>query len=155
MLVDLTSFEIEINIPESYADDLKIGLAAEVMVNNQNHPGQLTAISPEVTNGQVTGRIRFTGDTPSGLRQNQRLSANVLIESQLDVLKVKRGAFVQTGGGRTIYIVDGDTGIRTDIELGARGQSDVEILSGLEEGQEVIISSVDTFKGAELVFLSN
>ena len=155
MLVDLTSFEIEINIPESYADDLEIGLLAEVMVNNQNHPGQLTAISPEVTNGQVTGRIRFTGDTPSGLRQNQRLSANILIESRQDVLKLKRGAFVQTGGGRTIYIVDGDTGIRTDIQLGARGQSDVEILSGLDEGQEVIISSVDTFKGAELVFLTN
>jgi HlyD family secretion protein len=155
MLVDLTSFEIEINIPESYADDLKIGLLAEVMVNNQNQPGQLTAISPEVTNGQVTGRIRFTGDTPSGLRQNQRLSANVLIESRKDVLKLKRGAFVQTGGGRTIYKVDGDTGIRTDIQLGARGQSDVEILSGLDEGQEVIISSVDTFKGAELVFLTN
>jgi HlyD family secretion protein len=154
MLVDLTAFEIEINIPESYADDLRLGLSAEIMVNNKAHEGQLTAISPEVTNGQVTGRIRFTGDTPSGLRQSQRLSANVLIESRQDVLKVKRGAFVQSGGGNTIYKVDGDTGARTAIELGARGLSDVEILSGLDDGDEVIISSINAFNGAEFVFIS-
>jgi len=154
MLVDLTAFEIEINIPESYADDLELGLPAEIAVNNKTHAGQLTAISPEVTNGQVTGRIRFTGDTPSGLRQNQRLSASVLIESRLDVLKVKRGAFVQSGGGKTVYRVDGDTGVRTEIQLGARGLRDVEILSGLKAGEEVIISSIDTFNGAELVFIS-
>ena len=154
MLVDLTAFEIEINIPENYADDLELGLPAEIAVNNKTHAGQLTAISPEVTNGQVTGRIRFTGDTPSGLRQNQRLSASVLIESRLDVLKVKRGAFVQSGGGKTVYRVDGDTGVRTEIQLGARGLRDVGILSGLKAGEEVIISSIDTFNGAELVFIS-
>jgi len=154
MLVDLTAFEIEVNIPENYADDLEMGLPAEIIVNNVTHSGQLTAISPEVVSGQVTGRIRFTGDMPSGLRQNQRLSANVLIESRSDVLKLKRGAFVQTGGGQTIYKVEGDTGIRTDIQLGARGLREVEILSGLDEGEEVIISSIDTFHGAELVFIS-
>jgi HlyD family secretion protein len=154
MLVDLTAFEIEINIPESYADDLTLGLGAEIMVNNKAHEGQLTAISPEVTNGQVTGRIRFTGDTPSGLRQNQRLSASVLIESRANVLKVKRGAFVQSGGGNTIYKVDGDSATRTAIQLGARGLSDVEILSGLDDGDEVIISSIDAFNRAELVFIS-
>ena len=154
MLVDLTAFEIDINIPESYADDLSLGLTAEIMVNNSTHEGQLTAISPEVTNGQVTGRIRFTGETPSGLRQNQRLSASVLIESRSNVLKVKRGAFVQSGGGRTIYRVEGDTGVRTDIQLGARGLRDVEILSGLDDGTEVIISSIDAFNGAEFVFIS-
>jgi HlyD family secretion protein len=155
MLVDLTSFEIEVNIPENYADDLEIGLPAEIKVNNVDHPGVLTAISPEVTGGQVTGRIRFTEETPSGLRQNQRLSANVLIESRQDVIKVKRGSFVQSGGGRTIYLVEGDRAIRTEIQLGARGLRDVEVLSGLNEGEEVIISSIDTFNGAELVFLSN
>jgi HlyD family secretion protein len=154
MLVDLTAFEIEINIPESYADDLTLGLAAEIMVNIKAHEGQLTAISPEVTNGQVTGRIRFTGDTPSGLRQNQRLSASVLIESRSNVLKVKRGAFVQSGGGNTIYKLDGDSATRTAIQLGARGLSDVEILSGLNDGDEVIISSIDAFNRAELVFIS-
>ena len=71
------------------------------------------------------------------------------------MLKVKRGAFVQSSGGRTIYLVEGDTGIRTEIQLGARGLRDVEVLSGLDEGEEVIISSIDTFNGAELVFLSN
>ena len=154
MLVDLTAFEVEINIPENYADDLTLGLPAEIVVNGIAHDGQLVAVSPEVTSGQVTGRIRFIGDTPSGLRQNQRLSASILIESRQDVLSVKRGAFLQTGGGQVIYRVDGDNGIRTDIEVGARGLRDVEIVSGLQAGDEVIVSSVDAFNGAERVFIS-
>lgn len=154
MLVDLTAFEVEINIPENYADDLTLGLPAEIVVNNVAHTGQLVAVSPEVTSGQVTGRIRFTGDTPSGLRQNQRLSASILIESRQAVLSVKRGAFLQTGGGQLIYRVDGDSGVRTSIEVGARGLRDVEIVSGLQEGDEVIVSSVDAFNGAERAFIS-
>jgi HlyD family secretion protein len=67
---------------------------------------------------------------------------------------VKRGAFVQSGGGNTIYKLDGDSAMRTAIQLGARGLSDVEILSGLDDGDEVIISSIDAFNRAELVFIS-
>ena len=58
-MVDLTEFELDVDIPESYADDLAIGMLAEVNLNGQTHQAILVTISPEIENNQVTGRVRF------------------------------------------------------------------------------------------------
>ncbi len=71
-VVDLSAFEIEAQVPESYADDLGLGMDAEVLVGNQSYPASLVSVSPEIIQNQVSTRIRFTGGMPPGLRQNQR-----------------------------------------------------------------------------------
>lgn len=154
-VVDLSVFEVEVNIPENYADDLGVGLFTEISFNGQTHGGELTAISPEVSNGQVVGRLRFAGETPQGLRQNQRVSARVLIESKSDVLKLRRGGFVESGGGRIAYVVDEQTAQRTPIQLGARSIGEVEVLSGLNVGDNVVISDIDQFNGNQRIYLTN
>ena len=154
-VVDLSDFEVEVNIPENYADDLGVGLSTEISLNNQMYAGELTAISPEVNNGQVVGRMRFVDGSPSGLRQNQRINARVLIETRSNVLKVRRGQFVETGGGRIAYLVTANNAVKTDIVVGARSLSEVEIISGLQEGDRVVISSTDMFSGNNTVFISN
>ena len=154
-VVDLSDFEVEVNIPENYADDLGVGLPTEISLNGQEHRGELTAISPEVNNGQVVSRMRFVDGCPSGLRQNQRINARVLIETRSNVLKIRRGQFVETGGGRIAYLVTANNAIKTDIVVGARSLSEVEIVSGLQEGDRVVISSTDMFSGNNTVFISN
>ncbi|MCO4799595.1 MAG: efflux RND transporter periplasmic adaptor subunit, partial [Colwelliaceae bacterium] len=84
-VIDLSAFEVEVNIPESFADDLGVGLASEITFNGETHQGQIVAISPEVTNGQVVGRLRFNEDIVANLRQNQRVSARILIESKENI----------------------------------------------------------------------
>ncbi|WP_299082318.1 efflux RND transporter periplasmic adaptor subunit [uncultured Paraglaciecola sp.] len=153
-IIDLSIFEVEVNIPENFADDLGIGLATEISFNGQTHLGEVTAISPEVSEGQVVGRIRFSQSNLAGLRQNQRVTARVLIESKENVLKVKRGAFVESGGGRIAYVVDNQTATRRSIQLGARSLGEVEVLSGLEQGDEIIISSLSQFNKSELISIT-
>ncbi|WP_241652123.1 HlyD family efflux transporter periplasmic adaptor subunit [Pseudoalteromonas phenolica] len=58
-LVDLSELEVEAFIPENLADELAIGLAANIQINQQTYPATLVAISPEVEQGRVAGRIRF------------------------------------------------------------------------------------------------
>lgn len=154
-VIDLSAFEVEVNIPESFADDLGVGLAAEISFNGGDHEGHLVAISPEVTNGQVIGRLRFDAETIASLRQNQRVSARILIESKESVLKVRRGAFVESGGGRIIYKVNDNNAIRQKVALGARSIGEIEIVSGLELGDEIIISSIDVFNNREQIYLTN
>ncbi|MGB0833500.1 MAG: efflux RND transporter periplasmic adaptor subunit [Psychrobium sp.] len=154
-VVDLSDFEVEVNIPENYADDLGVGLSTEISLNGQEHRGELTAISPEVNNGQVVGRMRFVDGSPSGLRQNQRINARVLIETRTNVLKVRRGQFIETGGGRIAYVVNNNSANKTNIVVGARSLSEVEIVSGLQEGDRVVISSTDAFNGNQSVFIAN
>lgn len=87
------------------------------------------------------------------LRQNQRLSARVLLENRADVLMVKRGAFVNSGGGRLVYRLQGDIAERTEIKLGARSMSHIEVLEGGEVGDQWVISNIDLFNDAEQVLV--
>lgn len=162
-VVDLSEFELEIDIPESYADDLAIGMPAEITFNGQTHAAQLVTISPEIENNQVTGRVRFATHTaqgellsvPTGLRQNQRLTTRILMESKQDVLMVQRGQFLESGSGRIAYLVRDGMAEKVAIVTGARSLSKVEILSGLTAGDEIIISSTEQFGHADNVLITN
>jgi HlyD family secretion protein len=161
VVVDLRELEVELPVPESYADDLRLGMAAEISFGAQKYAGKLRAVSPEVVNGQVMARVRFDdtqsggGRRPSGLRQNQRVSTRVLIEEKPNVLMVQRGPFLDTGGGRIAYVMDGDTAIKRPITVGASSLSDVEILSGVEPGEQVVISDITSFNGADQVLVND
>lgn len=162
-VVDLSEFELEVDIPESYADDLAIGMDAEVVLNGQAHSATLVTISPEIENNQVNGRVRFAKQdkqgraipAPQGLRQNQRLSTRILMENKAEVLMVPRGQFLQSSNGRFAYVVIDGLAQRTPIATGARSLSQVEILSGLKLGDTIIISGTDQFADAETILLSN
>ena len=154
-VVDLTRFEIDAAIPESYADDLGLGMQAEVLVGERRYAGELVAVSPEIIDNQVASRIRFSGETPVNLRQNQRLTTRILIENKPMVLTLQRGQFLESGGGRVAYVLDGDgSALRRDIATGARSLAEIEITRGLAEGDQVIISSVEPFAGADVVLLT-
>jgi HlyD family secretion protein len=155
-VVDLTRFEIDAMIPESYADDLAIGMAAEIRAGGRVFEGQLVAVSPEVVNNQVASRVRFAGESPTGLRQNQRLTTRILLAEHADVLIVQRGQFLDSGGGRLAYVVTEDrVAKRRRIETGARSLGAVEIVAGLEPGETIVISNLDPFRGAETVLLTD
>ena len=151
-VVDLTAFEVEIRIPEAYADDLGIGLAGDVQYNGAEYRGKLVSLSPEVVNNEVVGRIRFAGDTPPGLRQNQRVTVRVMMDELIGVLKLQRGSFTDSGGGRSAFVLT-EAGLaeRREIRLGARSVAEVEILSGLAAGDQVIISSIAEFEDYDTI----
>jgi HlyD family secretion protein len=155
-VVDLSVFEIEAQVPESYADDLGIGMSAEVLVGNQTFDATVVSVSPEVIQNQVTTRIRFAAGMPPGLRQNQRLTTRILMEEKHAVLTLPRGQFLDSGGGRVAYVLGEDrVARRRSIEIGARSLSEVEVAGGLEAGELVIISSIDAFRGADTVLVTN
>lgn len=155
-VVDLSRFEIDALVPESYADDLGIGMSAEILAGDERYPGRLVAVSPEIVNGQVGSRIRFADRMPRNLRQNQRLTTRILIEERPGVLMVQRGQFLESGAGRIAYVMNGDgLAVRKSIRLGARSLSAVEISSGLEEGDRIVISNLDQFRGADSVLITD
>ena len=152
-VVDLSAFEIEILVPESYADEIGPGTPAVVVVEGTDYPALVKTISPEVEASQVRGLVTFADTTPRGLRQSQRVSTRVILERRHDVLKVARGPFLEQGGGRQAYVVRGDAAELTPIEVGATSVAEVEILSGLMEGDRVIISDTTRFANAPSLYL--
>ncbi len=154
-VVDLTAFEVEVQISESYADDLAIGMQAEVRAGSQTFDSTLVAVSPEIISNQVTGRVRFNDDVPEGLRQNQRLTTRVLLEEKFDVTMVQRGQFFDSGNGRIAYVVEEGIARRRSISTGATSLSNIEILQGLAPGETIVISSTDLFNSADAVLINN
>lgn len=154
-LVDLSQLEVELEIPESFAADLGIGMTADITINGAGTKGKLSAISPEVVKNQVLARVRFDGAQPSGLRQSQRVSARLLIEEKPNVLMLARGPFVESEGGRFVYLVENNIATRRPFKLGATSISSVEVVDGLKEGDKVVIAGTDQFENAEKISLNN
>jgi len=153
-VVDLGAFEVEVRIPEAYADDLGLGMNAEVTYNTVTYDGELTSLSPEVVNSEVVGRIRFTSGNPPGLRQNQRVTARVVMDELHNALTLQRGSFTDSGGGRIAFVIGADgMAHKREILLGVRGVNQVEVVEGLSQGDEVIISSIAEFQDKDIIRL--
>lgn len=150
-VVDLSRLEVELEVPETFADDIGIGMPVELSANNIPIHGKISAVSPEVVDHQVQARVRFDGEQPEGVRQNERVSARILIENKPGVLLVDRGPFVDTDGGRSVYVVANGVAEKRAIRLGATSIESVEILDGLKEGDQVVIAGSDAFAGAPRV----
>ncbi|MBN8800264.1 MAG: efflux transporter periplasmic adaptor subunit [Lysobacteraceae bacterium SCN 69-123] len=154
-VVDLSRFEIEIKVPESFARDLAIGMPAQLTSGSgQPFPGEISAVSPEVVNGEVVARIRFSDKQPEGLRQSQRMSARILLDTRKNVVKVERGPFVEQSGGRYAWVVNGSTASRRPVQFGVSSLGEVEIVSGLQPGEKVVVSGTDLFGDAERVSIN-
>ncbi len=154
-LVDLSQLEVEIEVPESFMAELGLGMKAELNINNTKFSGQLASISPEVIRNQVLARVRFDGKQPAGLRQNQRVTARLLIEEKPNVLTLARGPFVESEAGRFAYVLERGQAVRRPIQIGATSVTSVEIVQGLKAGDQVIISGTDQFKNAAAVTITN
>jgi HlyD family secretion protein len=154
-VVDLSALEVEIKITESFARDLKPGMAADLEGDGRHWRGTVSGVSPEVVNGQVTTRLRFGDDKPAGLRQSQRLGVRIMIDRRDNVLMVDRGSFMDQDGGGFVYLVHDDVAERHRVRLGAASIAKVEILEGLSVGDRIVTGGTDAFNNAERVILTH
>ncbi len=142
-LVDLSQLDVQVQVPESLVRELVLGQAGEVTVAGQAVAVKLVSLSPEVVNGEVAARLRFD-QQPAELRQNQRLSARILLERRDAVLGVQRGSFVERLSGREAWVLQGGVATKRTVELGARSLDRVEVLAGLREGEQVVVSGLES-----------
>jgi HlyD family secretion protein len=154
-VVDLGAFELEIKVPDSFARDLALGMNAEIRSGNATFAGRVRSVSPEVVDGNVATRLEFVDQRPAGLRQNQRLTARILIEERPDVLQVERGPFLEAGGGHYAYFVEDGFAERRPLTTGAVSLQAVEVLSGAKVGDEIVVSGTDAFGDAQRVRIGN
>jgi HlyD family secretion protein len=163
--------QLVVNELERQVDELIIrspaaGLVARVEVEDQDAVivGQpLVAVvdlsafeveffAPEIYADEIYPAT-FTEDDPESLRQNQRVPTRLILETRNDVVKVPRGPFVESGGGRQAYVIEDGMAVLRPIQVGSLSVSEVEIVSGLEIGDQIILSDTARFDGAERVLL--
>jgi HlyD family secretion protein len=165
-VIDLSALEVQMQVAESFARDLAVGMPGEIAGNGRTWKARVSGISPEVVANQVAARLRFdegpppsaaaaSGTMPEQLRQNQRLSVRVLLDQRPDVLSVRAGSFIDESGGQYAYVVRDGVAVKTPVRLGARSVDRVEILSGLKPGDRVVVSGAENFHAQPSVGLAN
>lgn len=151
-IVDLSEYEAEISVPEFYADELGIGLPVSLTVAGQELPAEIIAISPEIKGNQVQVRAQITSASATNLRQNQRVSAEIEFEKKLNTLYLKRGQFIGSNEGKHLYKIN-EKGQAEKISFrpGINNVEYIEILSGVAQGDRIIVSDYEDFNGADVV----
>ncbi len=134
----------QLQIPETLAKDLALGLRARVDTRNGVVAGELVRIDPAASKGTVTVDVRLDGPLPRGARPDLTVVGTVEFERMSDVLYVRKPAFVQPDSTMGIFRVDagGAYATRRSVQFGRVSASTVEIVAGLDEGDHIILSDL-------------
>ena len=152
-VIDLSALAIQFQVAESFANGIDPGLPTDITLDGQTVHGVVTEVSPDVRDGWVTGRAKFVGSQPVGLRQNEQAAVRIVLGEHKSVLMVDRGAFLDPAT-RDVYVVSGDEAIRRRVTLGAASVSEIQVLRGLAAGDRVVISDTQDFNDARQLRLA-
>lgn len=143
----------ELRIPESQARDAQIGLPVELEILNQKLPGRVNRIDPAVVEGSVVVDVEILVPLPRGARPDLSVIGTIEIERLEDVLHVDRPVFASEDGATTLFkLVEGGTyAVRMPVRFGRSSVNLIEVLEGLEVGDEVILSDMNRWDHVERI----
>lgn len=151
----MDGFKLRANIDERYIARVFTGQKADFDLGGKVYQLSISKIYTDVSNGSFQVDLLFDGEEPAGIKRGQTLQLRIQFSGSDDALIVKRGGFFQETGGNWIFVVDpsGTFATRRNIKIGRQNTSHYEVLEGLQSGEQVIVSSYDTFGDKEkLVF---
>jgi len=139
---DPESFKVTANIDEYYLSRVDLEQTATFSTAGSEYELRVRKIYPQVQNGTFEVDLVFTGEEPDSIRRGQTLQLNLELGSPSESLLIPNGAFYQDTGGNWIFVVapDGQRAVKRSVRLGRRNVRDIEVLEGLELGEQVITS---------------
>ena len=151
-----SEFKLSANIDEFYLDRTDIEQLVSFERNGRNYELRVSKIYPNVESGQFEIDMQFLGDAPADLRRGQTIQAKLTLGDATQALLIPNGSFYQDTGGQWIFVVsqDGNTAVRRPVKLGRRNTRYIEVLDGLEAGEEVITSPYSGFRDMDQLVLN-
>lgn len=147
-MADLSSFRVDATISEVHAGRVAIGLPVKVKLDEDTYlRGMVSRVLPTIENGIVNLEVELEDRAHPLLRPNRRVEVYLVLEERERVLRLKKGPAL-TGGGAgelPVFVVRGDVAFKTPIRLGISSFDYCEVLEGLMEGDEVVISEVKDY----------
>ena len=137
----------ELRIAETQAKDVALGQAVRIDTRNGIVDGRVLRVDPAVQNGSVQVDVDLTGKLPPGARPDLSVDGTIEIERLPDVLYVGRPAFGEPGSDVRLFRLDPASGIatRVAVRLGKSSVNLVEVLDGLEVGDQVVLSDTSAW----------
>jgi HlyD family secretion protein len=155
-IVQPTKLKAEIKVAETQAKDVLIGQVASIDTRNGIIPGRVVRVDPAVVNGTVTVDVKLDGELPRGARPDLSVDGTIELERLDDAVYVGRPVQGQPDSTVGLFkLVDGGReAVRVQVKLGRTSVSTVEIVQGLEVGDQVILSDMSAWDGHDRVKLN-
>lgn len=155
---DAEEVKLSVSLDEYYLTRITSGLPATAEFDGQPCKLKVGRVSSQVESGAFKADLSFDGPCGSGqLRRGQSLPVKIVLGQPQPALLVPNGAFMTTTGGRWAFVVtaDGKEGVRRDITTGRRSAAAVEVLTGLQPGDRVVVSEYEGFAEAKGLQIQN
>lgn len=154
-VADPTTLKAALQIPETQAKDIQLGQPAQIDTRNGIIPGKVQRIDPAVQQGTVTVDVALDGNLPQGARPDLSVDGTIELERLTNVLYVGRPAFGAGNSTIGMFKLEEERrfAVRVPVKLGRSSVNTIEVIEGLHEGDEVILSDTsqwDNFNRLQL-----
>lgn len=151
----IEGFKVKAEIDEHYINQIKVGKIGKFDLTGKSYALTVEIIYPEVKEGKFEVDLQFNGEEPKKIKRGQTLRIRLQLSEQFDALLLARGGFIQSSGGKWVYVLDKSSkfAIKRDIKLGRQNPRFFEVLEGLEPGEKVITSSYVSFEDKQRLVL--
>jgi len=144
-VADLSTFKVEATISDVHAARIRAGQPVMVRIGESSLAGTVSKVHPKVENGIVRLEVALQQPAHPLLRPNLRVDVHIISERREHTLTVRRGSVLAMDGGHALFRVRGHEASRQSVTLGITNFERTEILEGLEEGDEVILSDMSDY----------
>ena len=144
---DPEHFKFRANIDEFYLGRVDIDQTAVFERDGRDYELRVSKIYPQVNNGQFQVDLVFVGEEATGIRRGQTIQTKLTLGDATAATLIPNGAFFQDTGGNWIFVVaaDGTQAVRRNVRLGRRNSRFIEVLEGLEVGEQVVTSPYSSY----------
>ncbi len=143
---DLSHFKIEGEIADSYGDRIAAGSKTVVRIGREKLAGTVSDVTPLSRNGVISFTVQLDEDNHSRLRSGLKVDVYVMDAVKDDVLRIANAAYYVGKGEYELFVVNGGQLEKRKVQLGESNYEYVEVVSGLQEGDEVVISDMSSYK---------
>ena len=144
----------ELRVAESEAGRVALGQRAVIDVNSKPVIGNVSRINPVVRNGTVTIDVIFTDPLPSAARSDLRIDGSIEIARAGNTLYIPKPVQAFDGDVTNLYVVQGDRASKRPVKVGKKSAMAIEVVDGLHEGDQVILSDVARFEASNEIKLN-
>ncbi|HKO18579.1 MAG TPA: HlyD family efflux transporter periplasmic adaptor subunit [Acidobacteriaceae bacterium] len=144
-----------LQIAETQARDIQLGQPASIDTHNGVIPGHVTRIDPSVVNGTRTVDVQLDGALPPGAVPQLSVDGTIDLERMQDVLYMGRPALGNENSTLSLFKVDADGkgATRVSVKVGHASTNEIQVLSGLKEGDTVILSDMSRWDNVDRIRL--
>jgi HlyD family secretion protein len=144
-IADLNSFRVDATVSDIHAGKLSPGLPVSIKINDDYLQGTVATIQPTIKDGIMTATITLQDKASALLKSNLRVDVLIITDRKDKVLRLKKGPAINGEGLRDVFVIRGDTAVKTSVKIGISSFDLYEVLEGLIEGDEVIISDMTDY----------